>query len=263
MPKDDRDFQLGAFTKLPDLNELPETYRLPFTVKDQTTTDWCTAYATCATSEVQEGVLLEPAYSFAVTKHIQGNMDSWGADLRSAAKAHVKFGALPTEVVATTTKELSLAEQRDYTNWERYDPLAHSYRKQSYFQVTGQYDVFDNIRATIHKYQTPVFTGIEFGYSIKTILLDKITSGYGHAMAIIGWTKFDDGQDVLIIGNSYGTKAGDSGVHYITREVINHWAGRYGAFTFIDTAPFDVRAGIKETDNWFIRLCKTILYYVL
>ena len=38
----------------------------------------------------------------------------------------------------------------NWNNWDKeLDELAKIHRKQSYFKVSGQYDTFDNIRATI------------------------------------------------------------------------------------------------------------------
>ena len=100
--------------------------------------------------------------------------------------------------------------------------------------------------------------GIIFGYPLEQVTLSTIkTNGYGHAMTVIG---FKD--DVLIVGNSYGKEAGDNGVHYITREVINHAVEKYGAYTFVDIsredAEYNLNHGIKQGDNWITQLVKLI-----
>jgi len=253
LEKDDRDFSLGAFDTLPELSDLPSEFELPFTVKHQGTTDWCSAYATCAASEVQEEVELDPAYSFAATKRIQGNVESWGADLRSACKSHVKFGAL--EYIDGRQPNLTLKERRDFKHWDKYRPEATLHRKKSYFQTKGPYDAFDNIRASLVKYHTPVVIGIQFGYKLSEMYLEIPKQGFGHAMTVIGYR-----DKYLTVGNSYGEQAGDGGVHYISREVINYWVKRYGAFTFIDVDPEQVKYnkqyGILKGDNWLKQFWK-------
>lgn len=261
LPQDDRDFALGKMVILPELEDLTKNLELPFIVKDQGGTDYCSAYASCATSEVQEGLELEPAYSFAVSKKISGNKDSWGQDLRSAMKAHLE-GALPADVSRYNIKNQKDSFLRDIKNWGNLEVVTFIHRKKTFFSVSGPYDAFDNIRATLSKTRTPVVIGIQFGYRLSEIYLNKVKEGFGHAMTVIGYTKHEDGTDVLIVGNSYGDKAGHMGKHYITREVINYWVKRYGAYTFVDIskeeAQKNLERGITVDDNLFTRLIKTL-----
>lgn len=261
LPVDDRDFLLGAYDLLPKLEDLPNAIKLPFTVKHQGNTDKCTAYASCAISEVQEKVELDPAYSFAASKEISGNVDAWGQDLRTACKSHVKYGALARKDRPVEISQLPFQEQRYYKTWKDLYPLALEHKKKSYFAITGPYDTFDNIRAALFKYQTPIIIGIQFGYPLTQKLIDSVKNGFGHAMTVIGYRTYE-GVDTLIVGNSYGIEAGDNGVHYVTREVINHWAS-YGAFTFIDEDPdtvtYNKEHGIMKSDNWIIQLLKIFL----
>ena len=262
LPRDEQDFKLGAIDDLPALEDLPESFRLPFIVKNQGQTDWCSAYASCSVSEVQEGVELEPAYSFAASKEISGNVESWGQDLRSACKAHVKYGGLEKTKAGDLAKG-TREEKRHFSYWQDKTTEAEEHLKKSFFAISGQYDTFDNIRASLVKYNTPIMVGIQFGYKSTDILFNEIKKGTGHAMVIIGYTKYDDGQTVLIIGNSYGEEAGDNGVHYITRDVINYWVDIYGAFTFIDmdkeTALYNLENGIKTGDNYLVQMIKVFL----
>lgn len=249
---DDRDFQLGGFDTLPTI--LPEEFILPYNVKDQTSTDWCSAFATCAASEVQEEIELEPGYSFAASKELTGDPDTWGQNLRDACKAHQKYGALPRENMTERLYKLPLKERRYWEHWKTLLPLALMHKKKSYFRVTGPNDDYDNIKASIYKYKTPVVTGITFGYPITQTHLEKVKDGFGHAMAIVGWTPTH-----LIILNSYGTKAGDKGVHYISREVVNHHASRFGAFTFLDVDPEDV----NKKRSWLYTFLKRIYVIIM
>jgi hypothetical protein len=48
LPKDDRDFKLGALYTLPKLSEIPDAFELDVLgIKDQRDSDFCTAFATC------------------------------------------------------------------------------------------------------------------------------------------------------------------------------------------------------------------------
>lgn len=266
LPPDNRDFSLGAFKTLPELKDLPPSFRLPYRVKNQGDTDLCSAYATCAVSEAQEGFELIPEYTFASSKLITGDIEEWGQDLRSACKAHVKFGALAAYEIPETFLDSTPEKLRDFATWQDYQSSAELHKKQSYFLVTGPYDAFDNIRATLYQYQTPIAIGIQFGYPLTQKTLNKIKTGYGHAMTVIGYEVDEDGEPVLIVGNSYGEEAGDRGVHYITREVINHWFDTYGAFTFVDVDPeqvkYNQKYGIRPGDNWLIQIGKVIKTFI-
>lgn len=267
-PLDPRDFRLGAIVRLPDLDALPLEIRLPYIVKDQEGTDFCSAYATCAASEVQEGVELDPWYSFALSKVISGDLESWGQDLRSAMKAHVSFGAVPVKNVPEDIKDKGPKHLRSLSNWPPLEPYAYPHRKKSFFKVTGPYDDFDNARATLIKFKTPIVTGVVFGWKPNTKVLATVpTGGYGHAMAIVGYTKLEDENDYLIVLNSYGTSAGDDGVHYISREVFNKFADTYGQYTFLDIprddAEFFLESGIKLEDLWIVTMFKSLYAFII
>ena len=260
-PIDDRDFALGAMYKLPSLDGIPRHFVLPFIVRDQKDSDFCTAYVSTAVSYVQEDVELEPSYSFAISKNLQGDTESWGCDLRTAMKAHLN-GALPTDETDFNVNTKPTDFLRRIKNWPSH-PNARMYRKKSYFKITGQHDHFDNCRAILHKTQTPIAMGIVFGYNLGDTVLHEIKdNGYGHALTIIGTTILDNGENALIILNSYGEKAGDKGIHYITRKVLNNAVERYGAYTFVDIkkedAQFYLDNGIQTGDNWLIMLWKVL-----
>lgn len=258
-PPDPRDFPLGAVYSLPEIAALPASFVLPHTVKDQRDTDFCTAFMTCAMSEVQEGVELEPAYSFALAKKIQGDVDEWGCDLRSALKAHTQ-GALPKSVSPFSLDNQTPNYLRRIEHWDVPQTITAPHRKKSYFKVTGPYDHFDNIRASIYKFGSPVGIGVEFGWSPDTVLFDTITSGFGHAMTVIGFQKFE-GQDVCVLLNSLGTTAGLNGTHYITRDVLNHFVEKYSAYMFTDLSKEDAQYHLDTNthadDNWIITLIRS------
>lgn len=59
---------------------------------------------------------LEPGYSFAASKEISGDPDSWGQNLRDACKAHIKYGGLPApNTIEGTEEEKTLLFQLEIT----------------------------------------------------------------------------------------------------------------------------------------------------
>ena len=261
---DNRDFALGAMYKLPSLEEIPKHFALPFIVRDQKDSDFCTAYVSTAVSYVQEDVELEPSYSFAKSKEKQGDVESWGCDLRTAMSIH-RDGAMSSEMAGNMNVNNQPTKYlRDIKNWGNiHRNTVRQFRKKSYFKITGKYDHFDNCKATLYKTKTPIAMGIVFGYKLEDTILDDITTnGFGHAMTIVGFSFLDDGRDVLIILNSYGKKAGKEGIHYMTREVLNNSVERYGAYTFVDIdedeAKYKLDNGIVEGDNWLVMLWKVL-----
>jgi len=261
LPRDNRDFQLGWITKLPKLSELPKEHKTELKIKDQTGSDFCTAFTTCYMSEYQEGVELEPSWSFAVSKDISGNVAQWGQDMRTAMKAHLR-GALLKKDSPYSLNNKDQFFLRDLKNWPEL--ATKKYRKRSYFKITGSYDHFDNIRASIWKFRDKkclASLGLLWGYPLDQKVLEKpTTSGYGHAVAVVGW-KYIEEKPYLIIINQYGESAGDKGYHYLSREVINKWAEEYGSFMFVDIDPKDV----KKLWPLFTRLTnfiKNVLHFI-
>ena len=79
-PRDERDFKLGAMIGHVIPADLPDEYEVgkPLIIKDQGQgTDMCTAYALTSVSEDEEGVVLDPFFTFGVTKAITGNPAEW------------------------------------------------------------------------------------------------------------------------------------------------------------------------------------------
>lgn len=271
LEQDDRDFQLGAIFYLPKLETLPEKFRLePLKIKHQGGSDYCSAFASTSMSELQEEVELSPLYSFALSKVLSGNPEAWGQNMRDAMKAHVKYGAIEEdEAEYKITKDLKNENVRYYENWavnHEQDLIEH--RKKSYFKVTGGYDMFDNIRAAIWKFREQkqaVSVGLVWSWQLSDTFLrsDNAKGGqFGHMMYCIGWEKLG-GEDYLVVVNSYGKEAGDNGVHYVSRDVINADAGRFGAYMMVDLEREDVEYlldnGINDEDNWLTALFKVFI----
>lgn len=237
----DKKYELGSLISYPKLNELPRSYELDevFAVKDQVGAredDYCTAYSFCAASEYQEEVELLPRYSFAASKRISGNVNGWGQDLRSAAKAHVQYGALAVRDAKPQDLALSPQESRDWKNYTVESvSAAKKHYKQAYFNTKGPYDAYDNIRAALWMFRNEkraVVIGVKWGWPLSEYRLTGTPDGYGHAVCITGWD--DDG---LIVKNSAGIHAGKNGFHRLSRETAEEYVRFYGGFMFLDETP--------------------------
>lgn len=268
LPKDDRDFQLGAIFDLPFREVIPDNFRLEQPkVKNQGASDYCSAFATTSMSEIQEGVELSPLYSFALGKSITKDSDAWGQDLRTAMKAHVKFGDIP-ERIAEFKVPGSLGDKglRDLDMWKGgYKDIRGAYRKKTYFKVTGPYKPFDNIRSAIWKFREQkqaVALGVLWSWKTddKFLTVENSKRGtFGHALFILGWDTIG-GETYLVAQNSFGEGAGEGGLHHVSRDIINNYAEKYGAFMMVDLDPEEARqkisSGIQEGDGWLVQIIK-------
>jgi hypothetical protein len=238
-PRDPRTFQLGAITSLPKLSELPDFfYYTPLEVKDQGDSDKCSAYATDAVSELQEGVVLDPHWGFAASKEISGDPDEWGQAILPALKRHTSKGALEL----SESPKLTFRNLKDWPNLA-YNALKHT--KKSYVEITGPYDEYDNVRATIWKYREEkrgAVMGLYWHWGTDYILKGAEDKGFGHLIAIIGWDK-----DGLVVQNSAGKRVGIEGMNRLPREEANYYIKKFnGAFMFVDYSPEEIKHVIEK-----------------
>lgn len=246
LPKkeDARDFSVaGVFGQI-DISEVPT---IPFlvnpaiTILDQGETDYCSAYAASAVSEDQEDTVFVPEYTFCKTKHLMGDLESWGADLRNTCKALCTYGSIPRGPMIEVPK--TREQVLDPKSWESYEYLAQKYRKQTYFTIDGRYDLFDNIRTAMWQNRAEkrsILTGCMWNQTWVDapdgiIPKEPIAGGFGHAFKICGWDKIGD-EVYLIAQLSGGTGVGDDGLYYMPREVVNRELAPYGAYMFKDMA---------------------------
>lgn len=244
--KDLRDFPLGSMIGHADVKALPASYNVstPLLIKDQGLgTDMCTAYALTAVSEDQEGVVLDPFYTFARTRKITGaDRDTWGADLRSACKSALD----PYGFVEGDSAELVIPANVTLRNDcltaypDSYDFVARKHRKQSFYSVSGPFDFFNQIRSALWQTrdeERSVLTGIDWrpewtdkpdGYVTKI----EGDESYGHAIKIFGFESVS-GVDFLVAQLSNGKNIGRGGIFSLARNVVNI-ACNYGGFTFLD-----------------------------
>lgn len=254
LPKDENDFNLGAVRDLPRVEDLPEEYTVgdPF-IRDQGNTDFCTGFASSLASSFQEEVPLSAEYAFALAK--EEDKESWGLDLRTIVKSHVKKGTVKLSDAPYSLENKPDTFLRDIDNWPpELRQLAQEHRKKSFWTPAGGYDAFDNIRVSMygsrHEKSAPII-GLVWGWPLTQVRMkDPVTQGFGHCMCVIGWTVLDN-EPYLKVANSAGKSAGDNGTHYMSRDVINANIEKYGAFLFTDItreeAEYYLENGLKET----------------
>ena len=270
LPKDDRDYNLGAVFSLPKLEKLPERFEIPpLKIIDQKGNDFCSAATRAGQKAIMEDKMPFYPALFAISKEISGDADKWGQDMRTAFKASLKSVPLlenAPEALKNALQREDWEYLRDINNYPpEYIESGRQYADGSFFVVKSPfYDAFDTARAALWKFKNKKQT-IAVGVIFTWILSDeKLTGtrdgGFGHMMFINGWT-----EDGLIITNSYGNNAGTNGKHIITRETINYFADKYGMMMGVDLsqekAKYYAQGGIKETDNWLVKLFKTFLSF--
>lgn len=271
--EDNRDFQLGALYKLPALEEIPNEFTVSqvLKIKDQGQSDLCTAFSSIYASEIQEKIELSPEWQFAKIKELSGNINRWGSDIRTALKSLVKFGSLPASEVP---EELKYSDEKDnrniianIKNWPALENKAIKFKKSSFFKITGPYDDFDNIRASLwqskkdfEKEKNPsllkfTITGAIWKHAWTVaengiIPTQEFSGGFGHAFIFIG-TKVFNGEIYLETQLSNGKEVGDEGSFYFNRKVINREL-KWGAYTLRDEVKEDVRFLLKNnlTIRW-------------
>ena len=251
LPKDERDFQLGNIVKLPKLEDLPESYLVEtLGVNKQDSSDFCAAFATCTASETQEGIELEPTYTFALSKELSGDPDDWGQDLRTMCKSHTKIGAIEKKDSPYNLSNKDTDFLRRIENWPpELKNKAAIHRKQSYFKITGPYSHFDNIRASLFYYKTPIVIGVIWSWPLEDVFMEDFKEeGFGHAVTVCGWIKVEE-KTYLIIQNSYGASVGRQGFHYFSRKIIDAMIDKFGAFCFIDLP----RETAETMNKWKIK----------
>ena len=260
LPKDERDLKLGAVITLPALSELPLSYRLPKTTIKSQIDDFCSGTACTAILETTEGKELDELWYFAKSKEISGDVDEFGQDLRTAMKTAVKFGAI-SKAVAPFTKDKGSDFLRRIENYSKdLEWKAGEHKQKSYFFITGKYDAFDNARASLWAFRDlkrGAIMGLEFGWPLSQTYLLGTPSGYGHAMKVDGFETVN-GENWIVLQQSYGTQAGKDGYQWISRETFNAYADTYGVGMFIDLpadeAKFHNKWKIPLKYNWIAKI---------
>lgn len=237
--KDENDLHLGLIETLPELSELPYSFDLGDTpINDQRAEgndDFCGGYGSVGMAYLQDGVEGCPEWVFAAGKEITGSPRTFGLDMRTIFSVWTKYGSPRKSDVKIPEKK---TDRRILTNYERnLRTKAVELLKETYVTCKGQYDAFDNIRASIWKYRAEkraVGIGLRFSWNLTDIYLNGTSDrGFPHFMFAKGF----DGE-YLIVPNSYGLKTGKKGVHYVSRETINKFIPLFGGRMMIDM-PFE------------------------
>lgn len=277
-PGKSKDFSKTVVFGATKAKDIPTTTigNKPLKIKDQKKLDFCTGFATTEVSEDQEELELDPLFQFAQIKRVIGSFEGYGADLRSAGLALVTYGSLPQKFAPYTVD----SHDRDFlANWENYDEkfsnIAVTYKKKSMFFVDGPNDDFDNIRATLwenRKKKVSVIAGVMWRDAWTTAPGGVVpatgwenSSGGGHCIKIFDQTTIN-GVLYLMVQNSWGIDAGDKGVFYFPREVVNGQFAPYGQIFFSDMPVEDAKYynenGISIHDNWVIGLFKSMVNFI-
>lgn len=252
-PEDPRDFALGdVFGYAEELPDGDFMVSEPLEIKDQRASDMCTGFSLTSVSEDQEGVLLDPNFTFSMLKKIQGDWRSWGGDLRSGCKVATKIGFLEK---SESPFDFSRNGRNFVANWNNWPAelieLAKKHKKESYFRVTGGFDTFDNLRAALWQNRDEhrsIYTGCLWknawnsapdGVVPKTLYL----GGIGHAFKLCG-QKIINGEIHLVLQNSYGDDSGDKGFFYFPRNIVNR-DFNFGAYMFKDMPKEEVKEILK------------------
>jgi len=262
LPRDRRDFVLGAAFGNIDITTLPEEYELPTRkIKDQEDTDMCTAYGTTLMSEFQELVGLDPLFQFAKIKEVRGEYKAWGASARDAAKAGLK-GFLEELDAPYTLKSRTRNEIANWDAWDsKYDEMAIEHRKKAYFFIKefGYEDIFDAIRAAMWQFRAKkraIGVGLvwrpTWDNSMRGIIpRKKAIGGGGHFVVVVGWKQIS-GNTYLKIQNSWGKDAGEDGYYYMNRIVANREI-TYGAFMFEDLPKGVSKEDMKHNNRDYLK----------
>lgn len=284
LPKDERDFKLGAIFSLVDPQEIPhETFMVVEPrILDQKETDFCTGYSVASASGDQEMVEMSPEYQFAKTKQLEGSIGGYGADLRTAVKSSVRFGSLPKKyadeyMLKRGIEPFNHASVANWKNWSSaLDVIAEQYKKETYFKVSGKGDIFDDIRATLWTFRMEPRTVIvgalwrdSWTNSIDGFIENKSyedEDGFGHAFKIIGQKVRENGDIYLVAQLSNGEQIGDKGLFYFPRRVVNTEFAPYGQFILKDM-PRDIaekcqKYSFKYGDPWYVKLFIIIINFL-
>lgn len=261
--EDQRDRILGAAYSLPKLSEIPSEFsHTPISIGDQLGSFFCTGFATCGCSALQEGEPLVFEFSYAVNGEIAGSVSMTGYELRTAMQGHRKIGAI-AEVDRPLGFKLGNKDESflaDLKNWPDLKDKALKHSKSSFLSVEGPYDAFDNIRAAIwlfRKEKRGVVFGVRWSWPMNNPQINTPNDyGSGHALYACGFKG-----DYLVVPNSYGRSVGDNGVFYIHRNVINKFVPIYGAFMFVDLTKeeYDQRVEALRNGTVFTILTKISL----
>ena len=244
--KDPRDYDYGRTFGI-SLEPLPDEYIIsPLSIKNQGQTDFCTAAATCALAEAQDGV----KFSFEWFFSRYGKPGVYGANLRTAMKA-VLSGFIPADKAPFTISDKDRDFLADKNNWPyNLNIMASTYGKHRFFNVDGNFESIKRVLWANRNEKRAILTGVmwydEWTYSKDGYVSPAYNIQAGlHAIAIIGFKG-----EYLIVQNSYGEDIGDNGLFYFSKEIFDREFSE-PMFMYVDLA---TEGPIQTTGNFLQRL---------
>ncbi len=251
-PRDDKftAIKFGAVSLPVFPKTLGRIRRRPY---DQAWSQSCTQQAINGAAEYQDGVELNPAWSWSRYCKKVGNFIPQGADPRAAMQIAIDEGLLPYEAGQLS---FPIDDQQIIGNWDKWPELhakAEPYKKAAYIKIPKVNDHFDSIRTMLLQHKNDGTCVIGFGTWLsnwRTAIVpteEAELSGY-HAYFFLDFDTID-GVDYVVARNSYGTAWGQGGYQYFPREVINREFSKYGTGLYImaDLTPEQIALAKQET----------------
>jgi hypothetical protein len=258
-PPDNRDFGLADIFLQPDISEVPAEWSFwkPLEIKNQQDTQECTGHGVAAAIEAHEGVILNPSAQYAFIKEIVGSPTDDGADLRSAMKSGLAYGAVEKKDCDIGVDNRNGAFLADLAN---YPPevieQAKPHKQASYFNATrGRYNRFDNFRSWLWYFRNEkpvIVTGVgwreNWTYAEGGVIPeDQGDIAGGHCVVILPEQRIINGEPYLKIQNSYSIDVGDKGCFWVNRKVVNR-DFTFGGYIFKDLDPEVVKQIINQNN---------------
>lgn len=228
--------------------------------------------------KLMAGDYFDPIFQFSKIKQIRNEWQSYGANIREAMLSFTKYGSLLKKYSPFTYDEGKPTDRtRDivsnWNNWDKsLDALAAKNKAPAFFTADGPNQPFDNIRSILwQNKQKGIKSGVVLGMYWKgtwgsaIIPDDGQEASYNATGAHCTWVrgqKTIGGQIYLVVQNSYGAGAGDDGLFYFPREVINRNFPIFGAYYFypisVGDAQYHNENGIKLSANWVSKVVTSL-----
>lgn len=196
----------GTTTTFPDELNLDVGFGFP----DQNADGYpngCTGYTQADIAADEDTIEYQPRFTYDKTRMMEGTYpEDVGCDIRDSLESTIAYGLL--------------------AKGETTDDQAGFHRRGAYYNVVDDpnLDAFDDVRSAIATNRrsvscvTPWFA--EWEYPVKGVIAaPKTLTGY-HNWKICGWTQIA-GTPYLIGKSWQGPRYGDSGYHYVSREIFN------------------------------------------
>lgn len=208
--------------------------RKPISIKEQSYTNYCSAFATSAAAEYHEGVELSAEFQTAAIGEIAGARIVNGATVKQAMKAATEIGFLPQTLSPFKFERDGFEKPADLANYSlELQAKAFPQRQKGYFKVSRGYadDMrdFDMIRLNLWLGRTTNTPIIAAGYWYDNF---NYPDSYGrvsmptgkpianHMYLIIDWCNIF-GEPHLVCQLSSGRDFGVDGIIFMPADVVD------------------------------------------